>query len=75
MATGSVWRFNFTAVRNWPGTADAIQLSEVRFYRANGRRHVFSPNYGASNPGGSNPWHQTARNLIDDSLATKWCAW
>ena len=75
MADPTRFRFNFTAVRNWPATADAIQLSEIRFYRPNGQRHFFdSSTLGATNPMGSNPLTQGPRNLVDDATHTKWCA-
>lgn len=69
----SHYRLNFTAVRNWPRPADAIQLSEVRFYAPNGERHYYHSLAGAANPMGRNPFTQGPLNLLDDSLATKWC--
>ena len=67
------YRFNFTAVRNVPSPADAIQLSEIRLYAPDGQRYYLSAQHGAVNPMGNNPFTQGPLNLLDDSLHTKWC--
>lgn len=63
------FRLNFTQVRNWPRPADAIQLSELRFYSPDGTRHQLQ---SVTNPMGNSPYSQRSENLMDDSTASKW---
>lgn len=72
------YRFNFTALRPLrpsQNPADAIQLSEVRFYAPDGEQHYWASGYGATNPFGRSPYTQGALNLIDGNLNHKWYVW
>ena len=63
-----VYRLVVNEVRE-PGRADAVALSEVRFYGQNGQPLII---IATENVDGSNPRGQEANFAADDSVATEW---
>ncbi len=64
------FRFVTTKQRDNPIAANSVQLSEFRFIR-NGAV-VSTLGATVTNPGGNSPAGETAANLLDSNLSTKW---
>ena len=64
------FRFTPLQLRNSPGQANSIQLSEFQFTLAGATLPMAGVT--VTNPGGSNPGGEPPANIIDGQVSTKW---